>query len=50
MNTNFKSEESDINRLENDWWNSMDEIEKAEIELGILQADNEQLKTTEEVM
>lgn len=33
-----------------DWWNVIDENEKAEIENGIHQADNGELKTTDEVM
>ncbi|MGE5394073.1 MAG: hypothetical protein ACM3P1_04965 [Candidatus Saccharibacteria bacterium] len=33
-----------------DWWNLIDEDEKSEIENGIRQADNGELKTTEEIM
>lgn len=49
-------DESIIERIENlqlhrhDWWNLIDENEKADIENGILQADNGELKTTEEVL
>jgi len=33
-----------------DWWEIIDENEKATIEKGILEADNGEFKTTEEVM
>lgn len=49
-------DETIIEKIENlqahkrDWWNLIDENEKAEIENGIHQADNGELKDTEEVM
>lgn len=49
-------DETIIEKIENlqshkrDWWNLIDENEKAEIENGIHQANNGELKDTEEVM
>jgi len=49
-------DESIIERIEilrssdGDWWEMIDENEKADIEKGILQADNGEVKTTEEVL
>ena len=48
-------DESIIERIEKlrsygeDWWEMIDENEKANIKKGILQADNGEVKTTEEV-
>jgi predicted transcriptional regulator len=35
---------------ETDWWNEMDEKEKAEIELGLKQADQGEVVSHEDVM
>ena len=49
-------DESIIERIEKlrsyggDWWEMIDENEKANIEKGILQADNGEVKTSEEVL
>lgn len=49
-------DETIIEKIENlqshkrDWWNLIDENEKTEIENGIHQANNGELKDTEEVM
>ena len=48
-------DESIIKRIEKlrsyngDWWEMIDENEKTNIEKGILQADNGEVKTSEEV-
>ncbi|RYU87269.1 hypothetical protein EWM62_16275 [Mucilaginibacter terrigena] len=38
------------NKQQADWWDEIDEQEKAEIEIGINQADNGETLTHEEVM
>ena len=49
-------DESIIDRIEKlrsnevDWWTTIDANEKADIERGILQADNGDVKTTDEVI
>ncbi|HET6560132.1 MAG TPA: hypothetical protein VFG54_22580 [Prolixibacteraceae bacterium] len=49
-------DESIIDRIEQlrsdevDWWATIDENEKADIERGIQQADNGDVKTTDEVV
>ena len=49
-------DESIIYRIEKlrsyggDWWEMIDENEKANIKKGIIQADNGEVKTSEEVM
>jgi len=49
-------DESIIERIEKlrsyggDWWEMIDENEKSNIEKGILQAENGEVKTTEEVL
>ena len=49
-------DESIIERIEKlrsyggDWWEMIDENEKANIKKGIIQADNGEVKTSEEVM
>jgi hypothetical protein len=49
-------DESIIERIEKlqsyggDWWKMIDENEKADIKKGILQADNGEVRTSEEVL
>ena len=49
-------DESTIERIEKlrsdggDWWEMIDENEKADIKKGILQADNGEVKSSEEVL